>query len=535
MIFTERTIRVSNGTSSISSPIILYKGDKNIKIRFKIVDCPYTYSKNVDNIIETSEASYAQLIIKTPNNGIPILSDVAEPENGYVTFIITGEMIDEVKEVGKYSLQVRLLDDEQYGRITIPEVVDGIEVREPMVTEGVSTTNEVDVAVVDYAVTTAGVSEDAFDSGGNYIETNWQSGNVITSAKLNKIEKGITGVNSQIKDITSRIDSITIGGINTRDVEENETFILAINGSTSETVEMILSTYNVSVNENGSATFTIKLNKQPNGNKVVNLTLNNAYCTVSPSTLTFTNDNYNTDQTVTITGIHDSKSYENKNSILTVQSDNSTSKTIAINILNIDENSGGSTATANARFRFDYTNYDGSTTYTNNGITATINKSNLQNNENGVYFENAYLDIPYSQELVKTPYTLEITVKKDNNVTNSNYYIIDNRYATGSGNGYAIGQFYDSSTVSHKNEVAIVGALGYGAKAFDGSLIDGNEHTVKFIYTGSQIKSYLDGTLKSTNNMSFAPLRGFLVMALNYDSYFNGYLKHFIIYDGEVE
>ena len=208
MIFTERTIRVSNGTSSISSPIILYKGDKNIKIRFKIVDCPYTYSKNVDNIIETSEASYAQLIIKTPNNGSPILSDIAEPENGYVTFVITGEMIDEAKEVGKYSLQVRLLDDEQYGRITIPEVVDGIEVREPMVTEGVSTTNEVDVAVVDYAVTTAATAENVFDSEGNYIETNWQSGDIITSAKLNKIEDGITGVNSQVKDIENDIQNV---------------------------------------------------------------------------------------------------------------------------------------------------------------------------------------------------------------------------------------------------------------------------------------------------------------------------------------
>ena len=209
MIFTERTIRVSNGTSSISSPIILYKGDKNIKIRFKIVDCPYTYSKNVDNIIETSEASYAQLIIKTPNNGTPILSDITEPENGYVTFIITGEMIDEAKEVGKYSLQVRLLDDEQYGRITIPEVVDGIEVREPMVTEGVSTTNEVDVAVVDYAVTTTATAENAFDSEGNYIETNWQSGNVITSAKLNKIEKGITGVNQKIGNVGTGSSSLT--------------------------------------------------------------------------------------------------------------------------------------------------------------------------------------------------------------------------------------------------------------------------------------------------------------------------------------
>lgn len=197
MIFTERIIRVSNGTSSISSPIILYKGDKNIKIRFKIVDCPYTYSKNVDNIIETSEASYAQLIIKTPNNSAPILSDVAEPENGYVTFIITGEMIDEAKEVGKYSLQIRLLDDERYGRITIPEVVDGIEVREPMVSEGVSTTNEVDVAVVDYAVTTAATSEEAFDSQGNYNKTVWGAGDRITAAKLNKIETGIDEINKK--------------------------------------------------------------------------------------------------------------------------------------------------------------------------------------------------------------------------------------------------------------------------------------------------------------------------------------------------
>ena len=88
MIFTERTIRVTNGESQINSPIVLYRGDKNVKIRFKIVDCPYTYSKNVDNVIEVSEASYAQLVIKTPNDGLPIFSDIAETESGYVTFTL---------------------------------------------------------------------------------------------------------------------------------------------------------------------------------------------------------------------------------------------------------------------------------------------------------------------------------------------------------------------------------------------------------------------------------------------------------------
>ena len=231
MIFTERTIRVSNGTSSISSPIILYKGDKNIKIRFRIVDCPYTYSKNVDNIIETSEVSYAQLIIKTPNDGTPIFSDIAEPENGYVTFIITGEMIDEAQEVGKYTLQIRLLDDEQYGRITIPEVVDGIEVREPIAIEVVSTTNEVDVAVANYAVTTAAAAENAFDSGGNYIETNWQSGDRITSAKLNKIEQGIAGVNEKVASggETNNINDEVVSTTTTYSSNKIETSFLSKN------------------------------------------------------------------------------------------------------------------------------------------------------------------------------------------------------------------------------------------------------------------------------------------------------------------
>ena len=198
MIFTERTIRVTNGQSQIDVPVILYRGDKNIKLRFRIVDCPYTYSKTVDNVIKTSEASYGQFIIQTPNDGLPIFSDIAATENGYVTFIITGEMIDEIPEVGSYAFQIRLLDNEQQSRITIPEVIGGIEVREPIAIEEVSTTNEVDIAMANYAVTTTAAEEDVFDSEGNYIGTNWQSGDLITSAKLNKIEAGIDGVNKKV-------------------------------------------------------------------------------------------------------------------------------------------------------------------------------------------------------------------------------------------------------------------------------------------------------------------------------------------------
>ena len=198
MIFTERTIRVTNGQSQIDVPVILYRGDKNIKLRFRIVDSPYTYSKTVDNIIETTEAPYAQLVIQTPNDNPPIFSNIVATEDGYVTFIITGEMIDEIPEVGSYTFQIRLLDDEQRSRITIPEVVNGVEVREPIAVEGASTTNEVDKAMADYAVVTAAEVEDAFDTQGNYNKTTWGTGDRITAAKLNKIEVAIDGVNKKV-------------------------------------------------------------------------------------------------------------------------------------------------------------------------------------------------------------------------------------------------------------------------------------------------------------------------------------------------
>ena len=158
MIFTEKTIRVTNGQSQINDPVILYRGDRNIKLRFKIVDCPYTYSKTVHNVIESTEASYAQLVIQPPNNSFPIFSDIAATENGYVTFIITGEMIDEIPEVGSYTFQIRLLDDNMESRATLPEVKNGIEIREPIAIEDAAI-----IAVITYdeATQTLNVNEEA--------------------------------------------------------------------------------------------------------------------------------------------------------------------------------------------------------------------------------------------------------------------------------------------------------------------------------------------------------------------------------------
>ena len=199
MIFTERTIKISKDTCEIDKPIVLYRGDYNVEVRFTIIESPFKYTtKNSTNIIEDVKASYGQLVIKTPNEKPAIFTDVVETNEGSVIFTLSGEMIDESVEVGDYTFQIRLFDSNRGSRATIPPVENGISIREPIATEDVSTTNEVNVATVGYALTTAGTAEDAFDTQGNYNKTTWATGDRITAAKLNKMEVAIDGVNKKV-------------------------------------------------------------------------------------------------------------------------------------------------------------------------------------------------------------------------------------------------------------------------------------------------------------------------------------------------
>ena len=142
MIFTDRTVIVQKGTSSINDTIVLYRGDKNVEIRFTLSEgSPFRYGSGASpNIIEKTEAAYGQLVIKSPNNLPAIFSEVATTNEGKIVFTITGEMIDEIDEVGNYSFQIRLFDENKNSRVTLPEVDNGIEIREPIASEDTSST-----------------------------------------------------------------------------------------------------------------------------------------------------------------------------------------------------------------------------------------------------------------------------------------------------------------------------------------------------------------------------------------------------------
>ena len=129
----DRTITVQQGTSRIDEPVILYRGDYEVSVRFTIVNQSVKFGSEF-NMIDYENTPNAQLIILSPTKET-IFSDILRCEEGVATFTIPQELVDELQEVGKYSFQIRLYDYDQSSRITIPQVKNGIIVREPITTE----------------------------------------------------------------------------------------------------------------------------------------------------------------------------------------------------------------------------------------------------------------------------------------------------------------------------------------------------------------------------------------------------------------
>lgn len=135
MIYTIATVTVKNQRSTVDQPILLYRGDKNLEIQFLILEGAYRqYKLEGPNTIENLAASYGQLVIILPNGGA-LFSEITPTKDGRIVFAIPPELIDEVSEVGYYSFQIRLFDETQTSRVSLPPVLNGIEVKEPIASE----------------------------------------------------------------------------------------------------------------------------------------------------------------------------------------------------------------------------------------------------------------------------------------------------------------------------------------------------------------------------------------------------------------
>ena len=94
---------------------------------------------------------------------------------------------------------------------------------------------------------------------------------------------------------------------------------------------------NISVAENEASNFTVVLSQAPTYDQLVTIESENIdILTVKPSQITFNKDNWNVPQIVTIKGIYDSESKEDKLCAITLSNKNVKSKVINTTIANID-------------------------------------------------------------------------------------------------------------------------------------------------------------------------------------------------------
>ena len=200
MIYTDRTITVRKGESKIDEPIVVYRGDYELEVRFTITNSRFKFMSGM-NLIETEKASFGQMAILTPYGG-NIFSDIVRCSDGTVTFVLTESMINQIEEIGLYSFQIRLYDYNKESRVSIPPIEFGIEVREPIASEDHD--NSVNNAIVGYSIAKVVNPEeenvgDTFDESGNYNKTEWETGDRISEGKLNKIEDAIDTINKNEK------------------------------------------------------------------------------------------------------------------------------------------------------------------------------------------------------------------------------------------------------------------------------------------------------------------------------------------------
>ena len=134
-----------------------------------------------------------------------------------------------------------------------------------------------------------------------FTPTNWNTPQTVT----------VTGVNDDIIDIN--ISSTIILAINANNSDDNfdsldnQTVSVTTTDDDSAGFTVAESDSTTVVSESGSTdTFTVVLNTEPNSDVVIDLTSSDeTEATVSLTSLTFTPNNWNTPQTVTVTGVND--------------------------------------------------------------------------------------------------------------------------------------------------------------------------------------------------------------------------------------
>lgn len=153
---------------------------------------------------------------------------------------------------------------------------------------------------------------------------------------------------------------------------------------------LVVSKESIEISENGTDTFTVKLDAQPDRNQPVYIAVSDpSKITALPAALTFTTENWNVPQTVTIEALSDSDSDDETESVV-ISSRKVSSKTLEVTVA--DTTPGK--VTDGLQLEFDFRNLDENATTvidTVSGVTlANLITSDFHRLENGIYGSSNY-------------------------------------------------------------------------------------------------------------------------------------------------
>ena len=178
----EVILTINGSKASLDSKIFVYRNDRGIDLHIQLVNFSYL----IETLTTPVRKASARVLKPDKLNYFDV--DTLEVENDEIIFTITGSMTDELAEIGTYSVQIHLYD-ENGNRISIPPFDFFVR---PLIADGEDKEEEVTYARADFAkadFNLAAPSDYVLD--GKYVRVYWQTGDYVTSSKLNNIENGI--------------------------------------------------------------------------------------------------------------------------------------------------------------------------------------------------------------------------------------------------------------------------------------------------------------------------------------------------------
>lgn len=127
-IYANRTLKIMESVTQMDKDIVLYRGNRNVYIFLSIDNLSFGF-RNLLTDYETMMPTHAYIMLLSPlYEEIPI--GKTEIVDDKIRFCITERMIDELTEVGDYTIVIDLYDSVEDSLLTIPPIEGQLKVRD---------------------------------------------------------------------------------------------------------------------------------------------------------------------------------------------------------------------------------------------------------------------------------------------------------------------------------------------------------------------------------------------------------------------